>query len=339
MPSTARAGRNAALDFTKGALVLFMVLYHWHNHFPVLEGDVYKYLRFLTPSFIFITGFLISNVYVSKYELADRQVPRRLVQRGVKILCIFTILNAIIVFLAPIGGIRSSDLLSTKSLAAIYLTGKAAATGPARAISFPVLIPIGYLLLFSAGLLIASKQYRYIFHVTCISFFLGVAFLYFWGSEDPYVELLAVGLLGVVVGYTPIDKINRTVDHPIALSVAYLCYLGAVTVWNVRFPVQVAGVCLTVALLYLLGRRGGGDFGWIQRHIILLGQYSLFAYIAQIVIIQLLYQVLRRYEIGLWMYVLSFAASFALTMVSVEALRVARMKAVPVDRLYRAVFA
>src|SRR6184192_3526731 len=58
-------GRNSALDFTKGMLVLLMVLYHWLNYFVASEGDFYRYLRFVTPSFIFITGFLISNVYLS----------------------------------------------------------------------------------------------------------------------------------------------------------------------------------------------------------------------------------------------------------------------------------
>ena len=56
-------------------LVLFMVLYHWLNYFVTPFGDMYKYLRFLTPSFIFITGFLISNVYLERYDIADRRVP------------------------------------------------------------------------------------------------------------------------------------------------------------------------------------------------------------------------------------------------------------------------
>src|SRR5580658_8456542 len=85
MPKTSKAPRIPALDFTKGALVLIMVLYHWLNYFVGPQGDIYKYLRFLTPSFIFITGFLISNVYLSKYGIADPRLPRRLVQRGLKI--------------------------------------------------------------------------------------------------------------------------------------------------------------------------------------------------------------------------------------------------------------
>ena len=62
-----KANRNPALDFTKGALVLIMVLYHWANYFLNLSWTFYRYLHFLTPSFIFITGFMVSNVYLSKY--------------------------------------------------------------------------------------------------------------------------------------------------------------------------------------------------------------------------------------------------------------------------------
>src|SRR6266850_1409966 len=78
--------RIPALDFTKGALVLFMVLYPWPNYFIATEGNSYRYLRFVTPSFIFISGFLISNVYTSKYDTCALQLPKRLMSRGFKIL-------------------------------------------------------------------------------------------------------------------------------------------------------------------------------------------------------------------------------------------------------------
>src|SRR5215475_7529793 len=87
------AQRIAALDFTKGALVLIMVLYHWLNYFHGPYGDIYKYLRFLTPSFIFISGFLITNVHLSKYEITDSRLPKRLFRRGLKILAVFLALN------------------------------------------------------------------------------------------------------------------------------------------------------------------------------------------------------------------------------------------------------
>src|SRR6267154_2261480 len=79
-----KTNRNPALDFTKGALVLIMVLYHWINYFYGPHDN--RYLRFLTPSFICITGFLISNIYLSKYDISDPRLPKRLFQRGAKIL-------------------------------------------------------------------------------------------------------------------------------------------------------------------------------------------------------------------------------------------------------------
>src|SRR6476620_8358523 len=88
-------GRLVALDFTKVALVLVMVLYHWLNYFVGVQGFFYRYLRFVTPSFIFITGFLISRVYLSKYTAPDLRLPRRLLVRGLKLFAIFLALNAV----------------------------------------------------------------------------------------------------------------------------------------------------------------------------------------------------------------------------------------------------
>src|SRR5947209_3560903 len=89
--------RIPALDFTKGALVLIMVLYHWLNYFYGPSDN--RYMRFLTPSFIFITGFLISHIYFSRYGIAAPKLPGRLVQRGLKILGVFVLLNITRMFL------------------------------------------------------------------------------------------------------------------------------------------------------------------------------------------------------------------------------------------------
>src|SRR4051794_18609125 len=71
-----KAKRIDALDFTKGILVLIMVLYHWLNYFVTGHDWIYKYLRFLPISFVFISGFLISQVYLSKYKRADLTIPK-----------------------------------------------------------------------------------------------------------------------------------------------------------------------------------------------------------------------------------------------------------------------
>ena len=60
----ATSGRLAAIDLTKGVLVVCMVIYHSLNYSAHREL-AFKYLAFLPPSFILITGFLLSHVYLA----------------------------------------------------------------------------------------------------------------------------------------------------------------------------------------------------------------------------------------------------------------------------------
>ena len=165
---TAKAVRIPALDFTKGALVLIMVLYHWINYF--LGPHDNRYLRFLTPSFIFISGFIISNIYLSKYGIADPHLPKRLIERGLKILGVFIVLNLMRGFVSP--GHTNANTLTThdwiRSLIDIYVLGSGVGGGQAKAVAFFILVPIGYLLLLSAGLLVLSRYYRFTVHVVCM---------------------------------------------------------------------------------------------------------------------------------------------------------------------------
>jgi hypothetical protein len=135
--------RIPALDFTKGALVLIMVLYHWLNYFISPQGFIYRYLRFLTPSFIFISGFLISHVYFVTYGISDPQVPRRLMKRGLKILAVFIFLNVVRIFLIPDSrnGVMPSEPWAAKNIIAVYVTGNMS-VGGVKAAAFPILVPI-----------------------------------------------------------------------------------------------------------------------------------------------------------------------------------------------------
>lgn len=335
-----KTDRIPALDFSKGALVLIMVLYHWLNYFYQSDGDIYRYLRFLTPSFIFITGFLISNVSIAKYGIGDARLSRKLLQRGLKLLGVFAALNIVRACLLS-GPTRSQILIahsSLRGLVQIYIVGIGGAGGPLKAVAFPILIPIGYLLLLSALLLVIARVYKNIFYVVFLAAMVGVFALEWFGKQSANLELIAIGLLGLILGYAPIEKINAVVRHPFWLAVAYACYVAAITVWNVIYPLQIVGVCLSVAIIYLLGD-GRGEPGRVRRCIILLGRYSLLGYIAQIAILQLLHGGLRHVELGWIALLASFVAAFALTILAVEATEWARGKVPVVDRLYKAVFA
>lgn len=332
-----KAQRNPALDFTKGALVLFMVLYHWLNYFTSTTPDSYRYIRFVTPSFIFIAGFLISNIYLSKYEISDPRLPKRLFQRGLKILGVFVALNLVITFLFS-KSYAGRILFTSSNLGAIYVTGNTVIAGSGKAAAFYVLVPISYLLMLSAGLLILGRFFKYIFHTVFVLFLGGILILDLAGLESANLELLTIGLLGVLFGYIPIEKINRFVRYSYMIVGAYLCYLIAIKIWNVIYPLQIVGVCLSVMLIYLVGAKEG-EPGRVRNHVNLLGKYSLFGYIAQIAILQVLYRSLRYVNLGTGALVLSFFAAFALTMISVEVVDRLRARSTVVDRLHKAVFA
>jgi peptidoglycan/LPS O-acetylase OafA/YrhL len=333
--------RIPALDFTKGALVLFMVLYHWLNYFISPQGDFYRYLRFVTPSFIFITGFLISSVYLSRYDTSESRLAKRLLQRGMKIFGVFILLNVIIslLFRESYAGKVVFAQLSATNMVAVYVTGNTVVAEDAKAAAFYILIPISYLLLISAALVIASRFYKHIFHVVGLLFLLGVAALHWNGLQSGNLELVAIGLLGVILGYVPLASVNTLVSHQYAIVAAYLCYTIVITFWNVVYLLQVVGVCLTVLFIYLLGSKNDAEPGRTRRLIILLGQYSLFGYIAQIAVLQLLHRGLRYVDLGPGALGISFLGAFALTILSVEVVHRVRARSTAVDGLYRAVFA
>lgn len=326
--------RILALDFTKGALVLIMVLYHWINYFCGPQDQ--RYLRFLTPSFIFISGFIISNVYMSKYGISDLHLPKRLIQRGLKILAVFVLLNEFRDFLTL--GRAQGQAWSMGTLVGTYLIGSSVGGGQAKAVTFFILVPISYLLILSALLLVVSRFYRYTIHVVCLLLLVSVVISNAKGFEIPNLELLAIGLLGVIAGYLPIEKVNSSVRHPYLLAAGYLVYLAAISVWNVAYPLQIIGVYLSLMIIYLLGQQSG-EPGKVRGSIVLLGKYSLFGYISQIAILQLLRLGLNHVGSELVVLGLSFVLAFVLTVISVEIVDRTRAESATMDKLYKAVFA
>jgi peptidoglycan/LPS O-acetylase OafA/YrhL len=336
---SSKAQRNPGLDFTKGALVLLMVLYHWINYFIGPQWEYYFYIRFLTPSFIFITGFMISNVYLSKYAAADPRLAKRLITRGLKLTAVFLVLNVARAFVVPVlsTGVLAADPLAPRNLFTIFVSGNLPVVG-GKLIAFSILVPISYLLMFSGALMLPYRWCKYTFHVVCVVLLSSILLLRLIGEMSPYLELVTIGMLGVLAGFIPVAKINDLVRHPYMLAFAYLCYTIAITIWNVPFPLLIVGVTLSVMVIYLVGI-SGSESGIIEGEVILLGKYSLLGYISQIAILQVLSAGFRHASLGVAALGTSFVAAFALTIASVEIVDRARARTPSVDRLYKAVFA
>ncbi len=334
-----KAQRNPALDFTKGTLVLLMVLYHWINYFIGSQWEYYFYIRFLTPSFVFITGFMISNVYLSRYDAADPRLAKRLFTRGLKLMAVFLVLNVARALVVPVlsTGVLVANPLAPRNLFVIFVSGNVPVVG-GKLIAFSILVPISYLLMFSGALMLPYRFYRHTFHVVCLLLLSSILVLGLIGEMSPYLEVVTIGIVGVLAGFIPIAKINDLVRHPYMLALAYLCYTVAITIWNVPFPLLIVGVTLSVMVIYLVGI-SGGESGIVKNEVILLGKYSLFGYISQIAILQILSASLRHFNGQVAVLGISFVAAFALTIASVEIVDRARARATSVDRLYKAVFA
>jgi peptidoglycan/LPS O-acetylase OafA/YrhL len=330
--------RDAAIDFTKGTLVLFMVLYHWLNYFVGPQGQYYIYLRFLTPSFIFISGFMISRIHLSRYENGGWQLARRLTVRGFKLLAMVFLLNVLASFISTRFDVRYAVLAkSLRNICWVFIVANPTASEGQKSVAFSMLVPIAYLLLLSAGLVILTKRIRYAFRYTLFVLVVAVMLSYAYGAVSSYLDLLMIGVLGVVIGFSQREQIAFVISHPYILIVLYCCYLAVITTWGMSLPFQVASVILTTALLYIAGSRRVPDAGW--RLTVLLGKYSLLGYIAQIAILQGLKRISWFSQHGVGVLLASLLLGILLTVLIVEGAEFARRKSTLANGWYRLVFA
>ena len=104
--------------------------------------------------------------------------------------------------------------------------------------------------------MVPYRFYRYTFHVVCLLLLLSILIIGLLRAESQNLELVTIGMLGLLTGFMPIATINQIVGHPYILGCAYLCYTIGVTIWGVPFPVQMVGVPLSVMVIYLVGITG-----------------------------------------------------------------------------------
>jgi hypothetical protein len=282
---------------------------------------------------------MISHVYLSKYDAADPRLAKRLFVRGLKLLAIFIALNVARIFVIPMLGTGAlvANPLNLRNIFVVFVSGNLPVVG-AKLVSFSILVPISYVLVFSGLLMYPYRFYRYTFQVVCVLLLLSIAILGLIDAQSQNLELSTIGMLGVLTGFMRITAINDFVRHPYAIAFAYLCYTIAITIWNVPFPLQIVGVVLSLMVIYLIGT-SDSEPGKMRSEVILLGKYSLFGYLSQMVILQFLNAGFQHVDPGIAVLGISFVAAFALTIISVEVVDRVRAKAVSMDKLYKAVFA
>lgn len=335
---TAKAPRLWELDFAKGFLVLVMVLYHWWSLFVSPFGEIFVYLRFLTPSFICISGFIVSGVYFSKYGSNRGAMARRLLVRGLKLLGVFVALNVARVAVSDLWLHLPIGRLDARTMVGIWLTGHGVGGGNDKVAAFGILVPIGYLLLALAPLVLAKRFGRKPIAVALAACWIGVVALGLAGAYSFTLELFAIGLLGGVLGAIPTDRIDRFVAKgwP-AIVAAYAAYAAAIGYWGVPYILQVVGVPLSLLLIYALARLVRN---WRPSNpVAFFGRYSLLGYIVQIALLQVLGHLWARAGLGFSGLAATFLAAAVGTYIAVWVADRLRAASPFLDSLYRAVFA
>jgi hypothetical protein len=200
-----------------------------------------------------------------------------------------------------------------------------------------MLVPIAYLLILSAGLVVLIKRERYAFRYALFVLIVAVVLSHAYGMVSSYLDLLMIGVLGVVIGFAERGQMAFVLNHPYVLIVLYCCYLVVITIWGVTLPLQVASIILTTALLYIAGSRT--ELGAAWRRTVSLGKYSLLGYISQIAILQGLKKVSWLSQHGVGILLASLLLGTLLMLMTVEIADFARRRSTLADGLYRLVFA
>jgi peptidoglycan/LPS O-acetylase OafA/YrhL len=325
--TTAKRARDEALDWVKGALVVLMVVYHSLNYSPYTQV-AFANIAFLPPSFIFVAGFLLTSSYLARYNLRDWRLHQRLVMRGVKLILLFTALNAGLYFIA-FGPDAAGQF--AENVQAIYL----AAGG--RVASFPILTSIGYLLLLAPLLLVIGSLNRWVLPALALTLFIFCSVLEWRGLVSYHLSLISVGIIGTAFGLLPLERVTAFARKWFIVVPLYCLYRTGSYFIGEPYAMQLTGVVTALLVLYGLALTLPLKTQ-IYRQIVLLGRYSLLGYILQLGIIQVTVRVFGPFETPLAVVILAvvtLAATWAVTLL----IHWLRPKARFVDLTYRAAFA
>lgn len=331
------SSRDKGYDWVKGFLVAAMVVYHAMNVVTTASEEAYGYVRFVSGSFIFVTGLLLSRHVSAGFDRDPSGTTIKLVLRGFKLVTLFTVLN-IAIQASGFGNSAKADRGVAGFLAqaaAVYLRGDGTIA------SFVILLPIGYLLIVAPFFLRVAGPGRAAKSVALLSATLLAGGLPQGGLGSSVAEFMVIGVAGLCVGALLPNR--APAGKGWAKAVMAVAGLAA-SVWltaQLYFNLALYAVCvaLVIHFAYVWARQIDLDRASGQ-WVVLLGRCSLFGYIAQIVLIQFAARALGRPQWPLGVQAMLFMALIlVLLLVACRGLEHARQRFSRVDRAYRWVFA
>jgi hypothetical protein len=338
-PAGRDLNRDLNLDFVKGFLVVVMVLYHAMNYFAAVPPEVYGYLRFVNGSFVFVAGYVVALFYASS---TSKTAWLRLASRGVKLLALFTVLNLALSAL----GVTNYRQVTFGLADYLNQLGRIYGSGDAPQIAFRILVPIAYVLMLS-GLFLLSVRLQWV--LVLLTFLAALLHGAFTSSLPPNVFFVLTGLMGLSMGLWAKQLKLQSVavraaalKFPVAFTVSSVAFVAVASVMNTLSSNVLAyslGLAVMLALVYGVARALTPTAS-LYRAIVLLGNYSLVAYVGQIGYLFLLHRALRGHGVapGLALAV-AFVSTCAFLWLGCQCLEALRQRSRLVEQTYRMVFA
>ncbi|MBI5848249.1 MAG: hypothetical protein HZB31_09940 [Nitrospirae bacterium] len=333
--------RNADLDVVKGMLVVVMLLYHSAS---VAEGSHYwqaiqwipKRIAFIHFAFLIISGFLCGWHYLPKVEKEPGKVRQRLRKRGFKIIGLVIGLNFI---LYSLGVGHRLDALIKAIASPGGLMRNLVISVNGSLVSFEILYYIGLLLL-AASMLLGRVNVWLLLGLT-----MGMLIV---GPAKGVTMVVGLGLFGMVIGMMTIqgrfEDIWSMLENTRGIPVVIIFGLYQLLYNDIHYIMKYIGklwIAYSIdALLWFLLFVFFFKLipGSLNHFIRLLGRYTLFGYILQMLIIRIVYMFIRRFDIpGYAYYGISIVVSGMLLVLCTLTLERLRNRSHTINNAYRMV--
>lgn len=324
--------RVVALDWLKGALVVFMVVYHAINY-SGYRGVAFRIMAFLPPSFILITGLLLTNSYLLRYKVTDPRLHQRLLIRGAKLILLFVALNVSLVLLRGAG-----DGQALAALVELATRWREVCLAPSERIaSSSILLSIGYVLLLASPLLLLHSIKSWLLPVLAALLVVACTLAEWNQTLNYYVAMMTFGVVGMCLGAIPLSTLERLARTWTLLLPAYGVYRLCSYFLGDPYLLQLIGTVVSLLVLLGLALRFS-QTGLAYRQFVLLGRYSLFGYIFQLVVLQALRVVLPSADPSAC-FVIMTLATLLFTWVGTVVVDRLRQSAQLFDLTYKCIFA
>jgi len=332
-PRCSVSSRDYAYDFTKGFLVEVMIAFHSIQYFVGLHEIQLNYLDFVTGGFVLLAGTAVTQFYLPKYDRQPGLMLTRLLIRGAKLVLLFAVLNTCVHSLIKknYNGVEFGVRHFYDHAFEVFIPGSKELS------CFEILLPIGYALML-AGVLVFAVRSTVGRVVLIVALFV---LLCIWAAAPFNARFTVIGLNGVLIGYLRQLDLSphrrRIVEAALLLLVAGYA-LSIAWLEQDNLFLYFIGVASVVQFVSLSAEDLNYD-SRLVKVIVLFGRYSLFGYLFQILLLQVLLRILGAGLLGKAEAILPILANNGALYLVLVALGSLRARHKFVNGFYRLVFA